>query len=458
MTCHATPKKTALDVLSNKRNERRLLKNPFSRRDFLWMTFFCATGCAVNPATGKQQVLLLSPNDEVQIDKTQSPHQYSADYGVSTDQNLNRYLTEIGMNIAKVSHRPDMPYQFVVVNSNVVNAYAFPGGSIAATRGILVGLDSEAELAALLGHEVGHVNARHAAQRQTKSIVAGIALTGAAAVLGRTKLGGYTGALQSLGAFGTGALLAFYGREDERESDRLGMEYMVRAQQNPLGMVELMDVLQAQRQGQPNSIELMMSSHPMSNERRVDAERRANQEFSSAQQRSMSRERYLDNIAHLRTLKPAIELQQQAEVQLGKGDFNSAAELLSQSLAKAPNDYTGLILMAKCQMALEKPQDARNFAKRAIAVYPTEAQAHHIEGLSLLATKNYETALASFNQYQRLLPGNPSTTFLKGLTFEGLQNKASAAKEFQGFLSQVRQGEQAEYALKRLTEWGYAAT
>ncbi|MGD8540943.1 MAG: M48 family metalloprotease, partial [Desulfobacteraceae bacterium] len=133
-----------------------------SRRRFIRLSALAAggllTGCAVNPVTGRSQLMLVSEDQEIQLDRQNSPYQFSSDYGVVQDAALNRYIHQTGLKLAARTHRPQMPYSFRCVNATYVNAYAFPGGSIAATRGILLKLQNEAELAALLGHELGHVN------------------------------------------------------------------------------------------------------------------------------------------------------------------------------------------------------------------------------------------------------------------------------------------------------------
>ena len=146
-----------------------------TRREFMWMLSMsaagAASGCAFDPVTGRSQLMLVSESQEIQMDRQHSPKQYSADYGLTQDAALNRYVEGVGRALVPHTHRPGMPYAFRAVNAIYVNAYAFPGGSIAVTRGILLDLDNEAALAALLGHELGHVNARHTAEQMSKSQV-----------------------------------------------------------------------------------------------------------------------------------------------------------------------------------------------------------------------------------------------------------------------------------------------
>jgi beta-barrel assembly-enhancing protease len=141
---------------------------------------FQGYGCAKDPVTGKSQLMMLSQDQEIAIDRQQSPFQFSSDFGITRDLALNQYINQVGKDLVPHVHRPDMPYNFQCVNATYINAYAFPGGSIAVTRGILLSLDNEAELAALLGHELGHVNARHTAEQVSKSQLSSLVVGGLA--------------------------------------------------------------------------------------------------------------------------------------------------------------------------------------------------------------------------------------------------------------------------------------
>ena len=159
-----------------------------SRREFLIMTSMAATGlatgCATNPVSGKSQFMIMDEQQEIAIDHRQSPHQLSADYGTVQDRSLRDYVQATGKTLSAHTHRMQMPYTFHCVNATYVNAYAFPGGSIATTRGILLEIDNEAELAALTGHELGHVNARHTAQQMSKGMITQVLAMGAAVYVG----------------------------------------------------------------------------------------------------------------------------------------------------------------------------------------------------------------------------------------------------------------------------------
>jgi predicted Zn-dependent protease len=429
-----------------------------TRRDFLWLTSISAgallVGCAINPVTGKHQLMLVSEEQEIQIDKQYSPMQFSADYGVAQDSQLNDYIDQTGKKMAAYTHRPSMPYSFQVVNANYVNAYAFPGGSIACTRGILLSLENEAELAALLGHELGHVNARHTAEQMSKGILTQ-AVVGGISVVAGTQGGAYGQLASQMGMLGAGALLASYSRGNEREADALGMEYMVRSGYSPKGMIGLMDILRSMSKHQPSTIELMFATHPMSDERYKTAVGRAQSEYASAETLPVYRERYMDHTAKLRTLKGAIEEMREGDRLMMDKRLDHAEAHFNKALKLAPNDYTGLVMMSTCQLLKKKYKRGITFAERAQRVYPQEAQAYHLSGFAKIQTRDFEGAYQEFTVYEKLLPGNPNTIFLKGYAQEGMQHLQKAANDYHRYLQVVQKGEKAEYAHKRLRQWGY---
>ena len=433
-------------------------KYGMTRRDFLWITSMSAagfvTGCATSAVTGRPQLMLVSEDQEITIDKQNSPHQFSADYGIIQDTALNDYVKETGKKIAARTHRTHMPYSFRVVNANYVNAYAFPGGSIACTRGIMLSLENEAELAALLGHELGHVNARHTAQQMSKGILTQAVVSGLSALAG-TRGAAYGQLASELGMISVGALLASYSRDNEREADALGMEYMFRAGYNPNGMVGLMDMLKGLSRRTPSIIELMFSTHPMSDERYQTAVETSRSKYKSAEIRPLYRERYMDYTAKVRALKPAIKEMQKGEKEMMQKKFSNAEASFEKALKLAPHDYTGLVMMSTCKLFQKKYKEGITYAEKAQQVYPQQAHAYHLSGFAKIKTKNSEGAYQEFSTYEKLLPGNPNTIFFKGYAQEGMQHIEKAASEYHRYLHFVQQGEKAKHAYTRLKQWGY---
>ncbi len=438
------------------RNSNKKAQTSITRREFIGLSALAAAGfvigCAVDPVTGKKQFILVSEDQEIQIDKQYSPFQFSADFGPVQDSKLNAYIDGIGQKMAARTHRPHMPYSFRVVNATYINAYAFPGGSIAVTRGILLKLENEAELAGLLGHELGHVNARHSAEQMSKGQLSQAIVGGLSAVAG-TQGEAYGELAQQLGSISAGALLASYSRDNEREADALGMAYMVDNGYGVNGFVGLMEMLNSLSKHKASAAELLFATHPMSDERYQTAVKEAGSTYQAARNKPLYRERYMDNIARVRAQRGAIEEMQKGGESLLKKQYSNADQHFRRALKKSPNDYTALVMMATSQMVQKKWAVGRQYAGMAKKVYPQEGQAYHLSGFAQLNLKKFQGAYNDFASYDRLLPGNPNTTFFKGYAQEGMQHYRQAAGEYQRYLQMVNQGQYAQHAYRRLTEW-----
>jgi predicted Zn-dependent protease len=442
----------------------RAYRGEMTRRDFLGLLAAASasisvplvSGCATHPVTGEQVLVGLSEEQEVAIDRGQSRHQFSRDYGAIQDEPLNAYVARVGGELSSRSHRPQMPYSYRVLNANYVNAYTFPAGSIAATRGIMLQLDNEAQLAALMGHEIGHVNARHSAQRAGQGMVAGIVASGIAiAASASERTAGIAPIVNVASQVGASALLASYSRENEREADSLGMEYMTKAGHSPEGMVGLMGVLVQQSKAKPGLLDTMFASHPMSSERYASMQADAKGRYAAFASAPLNRERYMDHTAQLRRLRPAIEDEQRGERLMASKKYGEADTAFASALRAAPHDYAGLCLMAKCQLAQRRYSEANAYVLQARQVYPGEAQAMQLAGITKLTLKQYPSALQEFSDYERTLPGDPNAAFFKGLSYEAMQNRQGAAQEYRRYVSAVRSGSQAQHAVGRLQAWGY---
>ncbi len=192
----------------------------------LLMSVGTLTGCATNPVTGKREISLVSSDQELAMGR--EGHQaVLAEYGVYNDARLSAYVDSIGQALAKRSHMPNLEWHFTVIDDPTVNAFAIPGGYIYITRGIMAHLNSEAQIAGVIGHEIGHVTARHSARQVTQQQLAGLGL-GLASVFSQT-FQRYSGAAQQA----LGLMLLKYGRDDENQADGLGIDYATAAGWDP---------------------------------------------------------------------------------------------------------------------------------------------------------------------------------------------------------------------------------
>ena len=174
--------------------------------------------CATNPVTGKREISLVSEQQEIQIGQ-EGAQQVAQEVGLVNDQALQNYLQSVGSAIASKSERPNLPWTFRAVDDPSPNAFALPGGYIFVTRGLLDLMNNEAELATVLGHEIGHVTARHSVQQMSQQQLAQLAL-GVGAILSPT-----VAQLGEAASQGLGLLFLKYGRDDERQADDLGFRY-----------------------------------------------------------------------------------------------------------------------------------------------------------------------------------------------------------------------------------------
>lgn len=213
----------------------------FYRLGGILLAALALANCATNPVTGNPNFVTMSESQEIQIGRSEDP-KVRQEYGVYDNPALQQYVNEVGQKLARHSHRPGLDYHFLVVDSPEVNAFALPGGYVYITRGILAYLNSEAELAAVLGHEIGHVTARHSVQQIGAATAAQVGASILQIFVPQTRGGLGDAAINLLG----GALLSGYGREHELEADRLGAEYLARTGYDPQAMVKVIGVLKNQ--------------------------------------------------------------------------------------------------------------------------------------------------------------------------------------------------------------------
>ncbi len=231
------------------------------------LSLFAFSGCAQNPVTGRNDFVMMSENQEMAVGR-KSDEQVKKQYAVYPDRNLQEYVNRVGQKLAKNSHRPNLEYHFTVLDSPEINAFALPGGYIYITRGIMAYLNSEAELAAVLGHEIGHVTARHGVRQNSAAQAANIGLTIVSIFVPQMNTTGGRNLSNLLGS----ALLSGYGRDHELEADRLGAAYLARTEYDPQAIVsvigvlknqELQDIELAKIEGrQPRRYHGVFASHP----------------------------------------------------------------------------------------------------------------------------------------------------------------------------------------------------
>ena len=259
---------------------------------FLFCLLFWVVSCAINPVSGGRELMLLSESQEIELGR-KTDGQVVKQYGTYEDQKLTDYINGFCQRIGKLSHRPNLNYQFKIVDTATVNAFAVPGGYIYFTRGILAHLNSEAELAGVMGHEMGHITARHSAQQYTRAQFAQVGL-GLGMILSETIRN-----FGQLAQFGVGMLFLRFSRDNERQADDLGVEYASKAGYDASQMASFFDTLErmhskSDRSGLPN----WFSTHPNPIDRQAMVKKRAKEwkQKLGAKNLKVNRDLYLRRI------------------------------------------------------------------------------------------------------------------------------------------------------------------
>jgi predicted Zn-dependent protease len=249
-----------------------------------------ALACATNPVTGKRQLSFISEKDEIALG-LQSAEQIKAQMGAYPDPKVQAYVSRIGLEMAKKSERPELPWSFTVLDDPTVNAFALPGGPVFVTRGILTHMNSEAELASVLGHEIGHITARHSVEQMSKQQLAQLGL-GVGMV--------FSESLRNVGqAAVAGMQLLFlkYGRDAERQSDELGFKYMVGQGYDPREMAEMFVTLErASALAGAGRVPEWASTHPDPGNRADKARERASKVEGDLARLQVGREAFVANL------------------------------------------------------------------------------------------------------------------------------------------------------------------
>jgi len=317
------------------------------------------SACSVNPVTGERQLMTVSTDSDLQLgEQNYGPLQQSQGGLHDVDPALTAYVSSVGAKLAAES-RVALPYEFVVLNNSVPNAWALPGGKIAINRGLLTELGSEAELAAVLGHEIVHAAARHSAQQRSRSMIMEGLVVATAAVASDSDYGDL-----AVGGASTAAQIITqkYGRGAELESDLYGMQYMSRAGYNPLGAVHLQETFVRLNDSQQSDwVSGLFASHPPSQDR-VNANR--------ATAATLPEGGIFGKEAFHRAMRKTVDAKPAYEA------YDEGRKALSDN----------------------KPEEALALANKALDLFPDEANFHALRGDVRLLEDKHEWAVTNYTR------------------------------------------------------------
>jgi predicted Zn-dependent protease len=460
----------------------------------IYCLLFAAFGCAINPVTGERELMFVSEKQEMEMGKELYPNALWGDLGGGgeyKDEKLKAYLKGIVLRIHAVSHRTNLPVEFAVQNSSVPNAWAIPG-YVVITRGLLAALGNEAEFTFVMGHEMGHVSARHSARQVTYGMLQQIGLGAAGIAVGGKE---YSDIALRLGAIGSSLLLLKYSRDDELEADRLGITYMTKLGYNPENAVSAHKNLEKISQEYMKSLgknaeergffEDLLSTHPRTSVRIEEIQHMINemQPFAVTGD-GANKEKFRTAVAELKnTNKIYLEYYDKAVRAFGKNDIDEADNLVSNAIkadSSQPSFYAlkGFIRLKRKDYAeaeryfnaalnLYKDYEPAlrgmgairyykgeysegiGYLKRSISLFPQDISAHYFLGMSYYKMRMYKTALPHLNLFADVQPRHPEIHGILGICYENINDLYSAYNEYVMQLKVAPNNEMGKHAASR---------
>src|SRR3989338_4698689 len=340
--------------------ERMMLKTDICKFA-VFALIFLLSGCGTNPVTHKRELQLVSESQELSIGQENyapARQQQGGDYII--DAELTAYVQSVGNKLAAVSDR-QLPYEFVVLNDSVPNAWALPGGKIAFNRGLLYELDSEAELAAVLAHEIVNAAARHGAQKmETGMLLQGAVM--AAGVAAQDK--SYANLIVGGAQLSSQLIATRFGRDEESEADLYGMRYMKKAGYDPTAAVTLQETfVRLSKDRKSSFIEGLFASHPPS-DARVAANKATLAELGAGGE--WGREIYAQKVGKLKAAQAAYKAYDDGVKALAKADVSQAAGLARQAVAAEPREARFHELQGDIAMKQNHGEEALGYYRQAI--------------------------------------------------------------------------------------------
>lgn len=413
---------------------------------FSALCLFFIGGCGKNPVTGETEIQWISPEQEVAIGEQEFGYMQQAEGGpFETAPSINAYVSKVGNKLAAVSDRPNLPYEFVVLNNSIPNAWALPGGKIAINRGLLIELDSEAELAAVLAHEIVHSAARHAAKQIERNMLLAAGVLGVQGLMHDHK---YEDVAVGSAAVGAGLLSLKYSRSAELEADKYGIKYMAAAGYNPYAAVCLQETFLRLSKGKnPEWLGGFLSTHPPTEER-LQANRIAAAKYP--QGLYWGWDAYREAIQYLTETKQAYLDLDEGYLVLKQGRAQQALTLAEKGLQIAPKESYLYNLKGKAQVQLRDLQGALNSFNTAIALNPHYFDFFLQRGLLKQKLGDWRGAQADLQQSEQLLPSAQAEYALGVIALQNHDRNAAIFHFKRASLNPSETGVAARQQLHRL--------
>jgi len=369
--------------------------------------------CAVNPVTGRSELAIVtfSEEEEAALGAKAYAPAVQQQGGFYRDRELETYVQEVGMRLARVSHRPGLNYRYRVLNSSVPNAFALPGGYIVINRGLLVGLKNEAEMAAVLGHETGHVTAKHSLAGYQRAMAANVLVAGV--VLGT---GGRAG-VHELSGITASLLENGFSRDQEREADWLGIDYMVKAGYNPEGAVQLQEYFYQQLEGGKNPMwaEGLFRTHPFSKERLDNARARIAERYPDTVKNpsyTLNGTIFLQKTARLREAQKAYDVSDQGDKLLKARRYDEALAKYREAARMEPGQAPFHSSAGRVHLVRKEYGPAETELRRALDLDGESFEPRFLMGGLRYERREFRAAIPELERSMELYPTKQAAAML----------------------------------------------
>lgn len=408
--------------------------------------------CAVNPVTGEQELVLMSEQQELAMGARYYPQTTQLNYGeVHRAPGLQAYVGGVGQRLALGSHRPGLPWEFNVVNTSQVNAFALPGGKISLTRGLLAKMSSEDEMASVLGHEVGHVDARHSVAQYTRGMLISLAVVGVSVALADSDYR-QVGSLVA-GVAGT-LLMLSYSRDQERQADELGYAYMTAAGYNPEGQVRTFEMFKSLNNTEPGFIQAMLASHPLTSERIATARRRVEMADRRLVNQPLKVHPYMKAVAHIMDTAPAYAAMDKGAKAYGKKDYRAAENWYQKAIHLYPAEGLFHARLALAEVERGKVREAERHAQAGARLSRDVFYPNYVAGFVYIKAGDFERAADYLQTADSLMPSHAINKFMLAACYEKLGSPHQAVAAYRKVLQIAPKSQAGQAARARLNKLG----
>jgi predicted Zn-dependent protease len=367
-------------------------------------------------------LISISEKDEIELGKVYANVAIDEYGGRFPEPEVQAYLQRLGKKIAEQSPRK-VAYTFSLVNSGIENAFALPGGPVFVTRGLFLMVDTESELACVLGHEIGHITARHHIKFVEKNMTLSLLLQIGSLFLPQNLAGE---ALYQLAQISAGLLSLKFSRDQEREADAYGFEFSIKAGYSPEGMYELFKKFKEREKKRPPE---WLSTHPLP-ESRIKEWQEKMQTYKPTGALIKDREEFQRIKAIILATTESFRLSDEAEKLFKDKKIDLAKEKFMKALELYPKNIPALLGLSKILLNQKRFDEAKEYAKRAKVLDENLSSAYILEGIAELNLKNYQQALIDFEKAKELIPFNGYAYYLAGRANEELGKRKEALNNY----------------------------